>query len=162
MAIHEDHAVVGSVWDEDGRGSVYVYKQKLGENDNNVWVEEGKFTAAADIESGSSSSSESDDQFGWSVDIYENTIAVGAFGHDGTDDGTNTGNNNNSGAVYLFNNQGTGGGWKQQTRLVPPSNNSKAYDHFGRNVRLYEDWLVVSAPFDDSAGGYEAGAISTH
>jgi len=138
VSIHENKAVVGSVWDDDRSGSAYVYRL-LGD----VWMEEGKFTAE---EHGGDSR---DDQFGWSVSVFGDTVAVGAFADDNGSDGVD------SGAVYVF--KDTRGEWHFQAR-ISPSKGGGTNDHFGRSVALFEDRMVVSAPFDDDAG-FEAGAV---
>lgn len=136
VAVHGDRTVVSAVWDDSRSGSVYVYRRLFGE-----WDVEGKFTADLGGRPG--------DQFGWSVDIYGDTIAVGAFAHDG--DGSEV----DSGAVYVFR-QDLRGVWRRQARMSPAERNDN--DHFGRRVRLFEDWLVVGAPLDDDAG-VDAGAV---
>ncbi len=136
VAVWVDRAVVSAVWDEERAGSVYVYHLLDGE-----WTVEGKFTADGGGRPG--------DQFGWSTDIYNDTIAVGAFAHDA--DGSVV----DGGAAYVFRRDARGV-WRRQARVFPP--NGRANDHFGRSVRLYEDWMVVSAPLDDG-DGVDAGAV---
>lgn len=132
VAIYGDQAVVGAVWDGEKAGSVYVYFL-----DRGVWTVEGKFVA---------DKGKPDDQFGWSVAMWEHTIAVGAFADDtsGLD----------SGAVYIF--EKDSGVWNQQARVAP--SDGEENDHFGRSVDVHRDWLIVSSPFDDEVG-IEAGSV---
>ena len=134
VAVHGNRAVVGAVWDDEKRGSAYVYTLIKG-----VWTLEGKFTPEGGMP---------DDQFGWDVGVYEETVAVGAFKHDAE-------NALDSGAVYVFQRDARGL-WNQGVRLTPENGNK--HDHFGYNIGLAEDWLVVGAPLDDHAG-VDAGAM---
>ncbi|KAL3801482.1 hypothetical protein HJC23_000920 [Cyclotella cryptica] len=133
VAIYGDQAVVGAVWDAEKSGSVYVFILNRG-----VWTVEGKFVADG---------GKPDDQFGWSVAMWEQTIAVGAFADDtsGLD----------SGAVYIFE-KDSNGVWDQQARIAP--SDGEENDHFGRSVDVHRDWLIVSSPFDDEVG-IEAGSV---
>ena len=98
------------------------------------------------------SNPDSEDQFGWSVDLSGdgNTLAVGAYREGGSSSGINGAQNNDStnpGAVYLF--RRMGGAWSQQAyikALIPGSN-----DQFGWSVSLNDDGnaLVVGAPSED-------------
>ena len=133
VAIYGEQAIVSAVWDSEKRGSAYVYILLDG-----VWTIEGKFTAQG---------GNPDDQFGWSVSIYNNTIAVGAFADDAS--------GLDSGSVYVFMKDARGV-WRQQARLTP--DDGEENDHFGRSVDVHEDWLIVSAPFDDDVG-LEAGSV---
>lgn len=133
VAIYGNQAVVGAVWDGEKSGSVYVYILNRG-----VWTVEGKFVADG---------GNPDDQFGWSVSMWEQTIAVGAFADDtsGLD----------SGAVYIFE-KDSDDVWFQQARVT--ASDGEDNDHFGRSVDIHRDWLIVSSPFDDEAG-IEAGSV---
>jgi hypothetical protein len=133
VAIYGNQAVVGAVWDSEKSGSVYVYIL-----DRGVWTVEGKFVADG---------GNPDDQFGWSVAMWEQTIAVGAFADDtsGLD----------SGAVYIFE-KDPNEVWYQQARVAPSDGEDN--DHFGRSVDIHRDWLIVSSPYDDEAG-IEAGSV---
>jgi len=133
VAIYGSQAVVGAVWDGEKSGSVYVYILIKG-----VWTVEGKFVADG---------GNPDDQFGWSVAMWEHTIAVGAFADDtsGLD----------SGAVYMFA-KDSNEVWYQQARVTPSDGEDN--DHFGRSVDVHKDWLIISSPFDDEAG-IEAGSV---
>jgi LPXTG-site transpeptidase (sortase) family protein len=83
------------------------------------------------------------DQFGRSVDIYNNVIVVGA-------DGATQAGNTRSGAVYVF--QKDKGGWSQQTRAV--TDPTSEGDLFGRSVAISRDWFAAGA------SGRNPGAIT--
>ena len=90
------------------------------------------------------------DQFGHSVSVNGNFIAVGAKEHD--HQGVN-----NSGAAYLFwNNQFDQSGWQQTRKLSVEG--QKVGDRLGTSVQLDDDRLVVSAPMSD-AGGNDSGSV---
>ncbi len=99
------------------------------------------------------------DQFGVSVSIDGDTIAVGARGEDGN--GTGGESNNSSqqaGAVYVFTR--TAGVWTQQAYLKPA--NPGAHTHFGSSVKLNGNSMAVGAPNGynvDSAGGFGAAYV---
>jgi len=133
VGVYGNQAVIGSVWDNEKSGSVYIYILIDG-----VWTVEGKFTKDG---------AEPDDQFGWAVSIYEETIAVGAFADDA--------NGLDSGAAYVFEKDDRGV-WRQAARVTP--DDAADNDHFGRSLDVHEDWLIVSAPFDDDAG-LESGSV---
>ncbi|MGB1294277.1 MAG: hypothetical protein ACPG6V_02270 [Flavobacteriales bacterium] len=93
---------------------------------------------------------ESEDRFGTSVSLNAdgNTLAVGAYLEDSDAQGVNNNNALNSGAVYIFTNNGST--WSNPTRLK--ANNIGASDFFGWSVALNSDGntLAVGAFYEDS------------
>jgi trimeric autotransporter adhesin len=94
---------------------------------------------------------EVDDEFGVSVALSGDTVAVGAWyessaargvGGDQDDDGAWL-----SGAVYVFRRAGTT--WQQEAYLK--ASNTGAEDYFGRSVALSGDTLAVGATGESSA-----------
>lgn len=89
------------------------------------------------------------DQFGWTVDLNGDTLAVGAQGEDSDAVGVNNDQSNDdadgSGAVYVFTRSGTT--WSQQAYLK--ASNTDAYDAFG-TVSLDGDTLAVGARLEFS------------
>jgi trimeric autotransporter adhesin len=100
---------------------------------------------------GKASNTGKNDQFGVSVALSGDTLAVGAWAEDSVAKGVDGDQTNNgavnSGAVYVFRRTGTA--WKQEAYLK--ASNTGAGDQFGWSVALSGDTLAVSASFEDSA-----------
>ena len=139
----EDSAATGVNGDESNNlafdaGAVYMFTRDV----NNQWSQQAYLKA---------SSTESNDQFGWSVALSGDTLAVGAVVEDSNATGVNGDESNNlaggSGAVYVFtrdvNNQ-----WSQKAYLK--ASNTGAADLFGYRVSLSGDTLAVGAVGEDS------------
>ena len=93
------------------------------------------------------------DNFGNSVSISGDTIAIGSWQEDSNQttitNGTTASSDNsaaNSGAVYVF--RRTGSTWAQEAYLKAP--NSEAADNFGQSVSILGDTIVVGAFGEDS------------
>lgn len=133
VAVHGDTVVVGAhgshggTNDEDNAvGKVYVCR--IESNDRILEA----ILAPAD--------GEANDYFGYSVSIFEDTIAVGAIG------------NGIGGAVYIFRRDGTT--WTQETKIATVENNA----NFGKSVSLYGGTLAVGATHSDQFTGND-GAV---
>ncbi len=95
------------------------------------------------------------DYFGFPVSLSSdgNTLAVGAFGEDGSSTGVNGAQNDsaaaNSGVVYVF--RRIGGAWSQQAYIK--ASNTGVADEFGNSVSLSADGntLAVGARNEDSS-----------
>lgn len=110
------------------------------------------------------------DSFGHSVALSQDTLVVGAPGEDSSANIINGSESDNSitdaGAAYVFARQN--GVWSQQAFLKAANNSVNASgsvgDHFGYQVRISGNTIVVGAPWEDSLGqanndfGAEAGA----
>ena len=98
-----------------------------------------------------SSNSEKGDQFGFSIALHGDTLAVGAPHEDSEAAGINGDQDNNdfisSGAVYIFTRSGSI--WTQQAYIK--ASNSDVVDCFGYSVALDGDTLAVGAPYEDSS-----------
>ena len=98
------------------------------------------------------SNTDADDQFGYSVSLSGDTLAVGAYGEDsnargvGGSQSNNGGLLSNSGAVYVFTRSGTA--WSQEAYLK--ASNTDLRDHFGHSISLSGDTLAVGAHGEDS------------
>ncbi|MFT6818967.1 MAG: NDP-sugar pyrophosphorylase family protein [Myxococcota bacterium] len=130
-------------------GAVYVFTRT-----GVVWSQQAYLKA---------SNTDAGDQFGNSVALFGNTLAVGAPAEDSaaTDvNGDQSSNSaSNSGAVYMFTR--TGGVWSQQAYLK--ASNTGASDRFGNAVALSGDTLAVSADLADStATGVNGEQSSNH
>jgi len=87
-----------------------------------------------------------DDEFGWSVSLYGDTLVVGAPWDDTVAE--------DAGSVYVYIRSGTS--WSLQQTIYNPS---PGYDdEFGLSVSLYQDTLVIGAPYDDT-GATDAGSV---
>jgi hypothetical protein len=118
-------------------GAVYVF-QRTG----TVWAQQAYVKA---------SNSAPLAQFGTSLALSEDTLAVGARGEassaTGIDGNQSDGSALVSGAVYVFHR--TGSTWAQQTYIK--ASNTEAQDAFGSSVALSGELLAVSALGEDSA-----------
>lgn len=96
----------------------------------------------------SADNTDNKDDFGVSVDLDGDTLAIGASGEDS--DGSNGANNDleNSGAAYVFYYDGSS--WVQQAYLK--SANRDDIDYFGRSVAIDDGNLAVGAPYENSNG----------
>src|SRR5262245_23070998 len=90
------------------------------------------------------------DWFGYDVSVSLDTAVVSALGESSSATGVNGNQNGNgapgSGAAYVFVVDGTT--WSQQAYVK--ASNTEAYDGFGYQVSISGDWMVASAPFEDS------------
>ena len=132
--IEQGWAFIGAPEDDDGAGSVYVYKF---DSTKSTWVQQQKLTA---------SDPASQDFFGSSVSISGNAAVIGAKGND--DYGTFTG----SAYVFRLNNNGL---WVQEQKLLPSGVGLQ--DTFGRSVSISGNVIVAGAQGDDNEGS-NAGA----
>jgi len=125
VGIFGDTVIIGARGEEGG-GSAHLYTQK-----NSTWIHQAKLTAP---------NGTANNQFGWSVGIFGNTVIVGAPGRDNE-------------SVHLFAlNEGI---WTHQATLLAPD--GKAGDRFGRSVRMFGDTVIVGAPYDDE-NGFNSGS----
>ena len=76
---------------------------------------------------------------------FDNTISIGAPNDDSI--GTNTG------AVYVFENHNTTtltASWSQRQKLFSFDGNSG--DNFGAHIALYNQTIMITAPYNDAMG----------
>jgi hypothetical protein len=152
-AINGNKLVVGAFKDgEDAlggnalieAGSAYVFELNGG-----VWTETTKLVA---------SDRGANDQFGFSVDISEDNIVIGA--RYGTTDASGVNVLIDAGSAYIF--EFTGGVWAETTKLV--ASDRGANDNFGSRVSISGNKAIVGAPFEDedATGGNpqnDAGSV---
>ena len=112
-------------------GAVYVFTRN-----GTAWTQQAYVKA---------SNTDSDDNFGYSVALSGDTLAVGATGEASNATGINGDQSNtsqpNAGAVYVFTRNGTV--WTQQAYVK--ASNTDSDDNFGYSVALYGDTLAVGA-----------------
>jgi hypothetical protein len=116
-------------------GAAYVYVRS-----GTTWAQEAQLFSSVPM---------ANDEFGYAVTISGDTIAVGAWGEDHT-------NQNDAGAVYVF--VWNGATWIEQARLVGIG--SLDNDYFGRALDLDGDTLLVGESRDDTPAGTRAGSAS--
>lgn len=134
VALDGDTAVLGAYGDDASgpdSGAVYVFRF-----DGTSWVEVQQLVAS-DVAPG--------DEFGWSVDLGGDVLAVGAYwdddlGHD-------------AGSAYVF--RRTGGNWIQERKLLP--SDGASHDWFGMAVAVQGQDLWIGAFQHDAIGG-DSGA----
>jgi hypothetical protein len=132
-------------------GAVYVFTRS-----GTDWTQQAYIKA---------SNTNAEDQFGFSVALSGDTLAVAAHLEDSFATGVNGNQTDNSaadsGAVYVFTRSGTD--WTQQTYIK--ASNTNAGDLFGQSVALSGDTLAIGAYQEDSLGdetdnsGTNSGAV---
>jgi hypothetical protein len=160
-AYEEDSNAIGVGGDQGNNnapnsGAVYVFTRSGG-----VWSQQAYLKA---------SNTGAADNFGWSVALKGDTLAVGAPGEASNATGVNGNQASNSapgaGAVYVFTR--SGGVWSQQAYLK--ASNAEAGDNFGIAVSLEGETLAVGAYHEDGGatvingnqannGNPDAGAV---
>jgi len=135
-AFGEDSKAVGSGGDQSDNtarsaGAVYVFTRSAG-----VWTQEAYLKA---------SNTDSSDNFGWSVALSGDTLAVGAARETSNAVGSGGDQSDNSareaGAVYVFTR--SAGVWTQEAYLK--ASNTDSSDIFGSTLALSGDTLAVGA-----------------
>lgn len=144
VSIDGDNIVVGAYAEDENQagtntimftGSAYIFNKNEGGVNN--WGQVRKIVA---------SDRSALDQFGISVSISGNVVAVGAFQEDEDAAGTNT--LSNAGSVYVFyKDQGGVNNWGQLKKVV--SNDRGAGDFLGISVSLSGSSLAVGAFQED-------------
>jgi uncharacterized delta-60 repeat protein len=136
VSISGDTIVVGAGFDDNAggadAGSAYVFTRS-----GTVWSQQQKLAA---------SDAATADEFGISVAIDGDSVAVGSYENDnagGTD----------AGAAYVFTRSGTV--WSQQQKLT--ASNGAASDYFGISVALSGNTVAVGA-YQRDIGGTNAGS----
>lgn len=125
-------------------GAVYVFTRDAG----GVWSQQAYLKA---------SNPDQDDEFGYSVALSGDTLAVSAMKEDSSASGidpVDAGNDatnglaHDAGAVYVFT-RDMGGTWSQQAYIK--ASNPDMGDWFGFSLALEDDTLVVGARREDSS-----------
>lgn len=154
IALSGDRLAVGArLEDSDGSseadnnaadaGAVYVFTR----DDAGVWTQED-YVKSANADAG--------DQFGWTVALSGDFLAVGAYLDDSSSNITNN-DAINSGAIYMFSRIELGGNnvfWGLD-QFIKASGNPEVDDQFGYSVALFGDTLAVGANLEDSDGSSE-------
>ena len=144
VAVDDGTAVVGAPeHDINGNanaGAAYVFTRA---SDSGEW--------SGPIELNAGSDGAANDWFGYSVavDGDGDTIVVGAYQHDLTDDENNT--LADAGAAYIFTRNSATGEWSEPVKLI--ASDGVANDWFGYSVSVDGDTVVVGARGDENRTG---------
>jgi hypothetical protein len=158
VAVAGDTVVVGAIGESSsmtgvnstpnesafGAGAAYVFVRSAG-----MWTQEAYLKPAA------VGTTQSNDVFGRSVAVSDNTVVVGAYGEDSSSTGAQAGagapneSASGAGAAYVF--VRSAGVWSQQAYLKSAVGNPRAGDNFGFSVAVSGDTVVVGASGEDSS-----------
>ena len=133
--ISDTFAVIGAPFKDEnapGSGAAYVFEKQ-----GNQWGETAKLLPSDGTPAGG--------RFGFSIDIEDTTIVIGATWDDD--------NGGRSGSVYIFEKQGDQ--WIEQTKLT--ASDGKSGDNFGNSVSISGKTIIVGA-YDVYGGGNSPGA----
>ncbi|MGQ0621593.1 MAG: Calx-beta domain-containing protein [Panacagrimonas sp.] len=122
-------ATTADIGSNQSQGAAYVFHRLT----NHTWLQKAKLVAVDGA---------TDDQFGWSVSISGDVIAVGAWLDD-------VGSNFAQGSAHVF--VRSGGTWIFQSTLL--ADDSAAGDSFGYSVAVSGESIVVGAA-QDSVGAF--------
>ncbi|HWB02490.1 MAG TPA: hypothetical protein VG796_05650 [Verrucomicrobiales bacterium] len=151
VAISGDTIVVGATYEDSSSTGVNSFSNNDAEQAGAAYVfvrNNGTWSQQAYLKA---SNTQLNDQFGHSVAVSGDTVAVGAPQEDGAATGVNppsTEGANASGAVYIFVRSGTT--WTQQAYVK--ASNTGADDLFGFSVALSGNTLVAGAYLEDGGG----------
>lgn len=129
VAINDSFLIVGAMGDNSDKGAVYIF-----EKDEEEWIQSKKLLA---------SDGKNGDQFGGSISLSGDYLAIGAEYRDIDDDVIN------AGAVYLFK---YAADWYEIDIIVGTGFDDLSGGHFGHSLDLNGDYLIVGSP-DIGAGG---------
>jgi hypothetical protein len=135
VVINGTNMIIGASGDDDNgtnSGAVYVYTF-----DGSYWVEQQKLIA---------SDGQTDARFGYSVDVDDNYLVVGAY--------SDYGNSNESGSAYVYRYNGTD--WVEQQKLIAVDGVEGEY--FGASVSIDKDVIAIGA-FRDDDNGEDSGSV---
>jgi len=138
--IHGNYAIIGAYFEGDadgGRsGKAYVFNVTTG-------------SLVATLDNPNAYGTGASDQFGWDVAISSSYAVVGAPGEDDTD-------GSNQGKAYVY----ATSDWSLDATLDNPNGyNTPSSDQFGYRVAAEGNYVWVSAPSEDDAGGNQSGKV---
>ena len=138
ISLSGDTLAVGVSWDDVGanvdQGSVRVFVRS-----GTSWSAQATLTASDGV---------ANDQFGHSISLSGDTLAVGVPNDD-------VGANVDQGSLRVFVRSGTS--WSAQAMLT--ASDGAAGDQFGNLVSLSDDTLAVGALFDDVGANTDQGSV---
>ena len=116
-------------------GAAYVFSRR-----GAVWTQQAYLNA---------SNTEAGDNFGWSVALSGDTLAVGALNEDSGGSNQTDNSASNSGAAYVFSRSGAV--WSPQAYIK--ASNAASNDYFGTTLALDGETLAVGASGKNSSAG---------
>jgi hypothetical protein len=125
VSLDGDSAIIGAIY-ANYKGAAYIFTRS-----GTTWTQQAKLTA---------SDGESGDEFGFSVSLDGDSVAVGAD--------CDKDNGYDSGSSYIFTRSGIT--WTQQTKLT--ASDGATSDAFGSSVSLSGDSVVIGANQMDNSG----------
>ncbi len=141
VTIEGDIAIVGAPGDsENGElaGAVFAYHRQP----DGSWLQEAKLTP---------SDGATDDLFGFSVDILDNLVIIGAY--------RDNDNGADSGSAYVFRREANGD-WVEEDKLVPLD--GATLDRFGFSVSIgvgFEGIAACIGAYLDDSAGFDSGSV---
>ena len=134
VSISDSYAIIGALFDEGQRGSVYMFER----GGTGTWQEVQKLTA---------SEGDSEDFFGTAVSVSGSYTVIGAWQDE--ENGTW------SGSAYVFERDGTGI-WQEVQKLT--ASDAGVDNVFGSAVSVSGNYAVIGAPGDDDNGNWSGSA----
>ena len=138
VAADGNYAIVGAYWEDDAgggdSGKAYIFNVTTG---TLLWT----------LNNPNAYSTSTSDYFGWSVAISGNYAIVSAYFEDDASGAT-------SGKAYIFN---VTTGALLWTLDNPNAYSTSAGDQFGWSVAISGNYAIVSAAYEDDAGGTSSG-----
>ena len=155
VAVSGDTVVVGAYLDDDNgddSGSAYVFTKPTTGDGWADWDDPNKVDKAELTAKLTASDAATGDEFGISVTIDGDAIAVGAYLDDDNDDDGDT--DDDEGSAYVFTRDSSG--WSQKTKLTGPSRGRD--DWLGYSVALDADTVLAGA-YQSNDSGLDSGAV---
>ncbi|MGB7201936.1 MAG: FG-GAP-like repeat-containing protein [Pyrinomonadaceae bacterium] len=156
LAVSGDTAVVGANGEDSSTTGVNSAANESSSNSGAAYVftrDAGAWTQRAYLKPAAVGTTQALDNFGLSVAVSGDTVAVGAFAEDSSTTGVNRTANelsSTSGAAYVFIRSGSV--WTQQAYLKPAAvGTTQADDWFGWSVAVSDDTVIVGAFLEDSS-----------
>ena len=143
LAMDGDIAVIGAAWKTSETGAAYVFTRS-----GTSWTQTTILGAGGTIPSDLSTG----DQFGFVIDIDENSLIVSA---------SNVASPRGNGSAYIFTTSDSGATWTQRNKFTTTSgDNTDNYGYGRRTVAIDEtsESIIVGA-YEDDTGATGAGKV---